>query len=58
MSRTRLERLERYLKEAEANPEDNKLYIEDLKVSIECAKLTPNQTYSDYAIQNGFKNED
>lgn len=53
---SRLERLERYLKEAEANPEDNKLYIEDLKVSIEHAKLTPNQTY--YAIQSGFENED
>lgn len=31
----RLERLQKYLAEAELSPEDNKLYIEDLKLSID-----------------------
>lgn len=54
MSRTRLAQLERYLKQAERNPEDNKLYIEDLKISIEHAKLNPEATYADFEIKSGF----
>ena len=54
MSRTRLAQLERYLAQAQKNTEDNRLYIEDLKVSIEHAKLNPERTYSDFAVQSGF----
>lgn len=54
MSRTRLITLQNYLKQAELNPEDNKLYIEDLKISIEHAKLNPDQTYTDYEVKTGF----
>lgn len=54
MSRTRLITLQNYLKQAELNPEDNKLYIEDLKISIEYAKLNPDRTYTDYEVKTGF----
>jgi len=57
MVKTRLERLQQYLIKAEAKPDDNKLYIEDLKTSIEYAKLNPERTYSDFAVQSGFNNE-
>ena len=54
MSRTRLAQLERYLAQAELNPEDNRLYIEDLKVSIKHAKLNPQMTYHEFAVKQGF----
>lgn len=54
MVKTRLERLQQYLIKAEADPENNKLYIEDLKVSIEYAKLNPDVTYTNYEVKTGF----
>lgn len=47
----RLERLQKYLAEAELSPEDNKLYIEDLKLSIEYEKTIKPPTFE---IQTGF----
>lgn len=40
---TRLERLEEYLKLAMLDPENNKLYIEDLKISIPYFKRQRNK---------------
>lgn len=57
MVKTRLERLQQYLAKAEASPDDNELYIEDLKTSIEYAKLNPEKTYSDFEVKSGFSNE-
>lgn len=57
MVKTRLERLQQYLAKAEAKPEDNELYIEDLKISIEYAKLNPDRTYIDFEVKSGFSNE-
>ena len=39
---TRLDRLRQYLEEANRDPENNKLYIEDLKVSIKDAERFEN----------------
>lgn len=57
MVKTRLERLQQYLAKAEADPKNNELYIEDLKTSIEYAKLNPDRTYSDFFVQSGFSDE-
>lgn len=49
----RLERLQKYLAEAEKLPEGNELYIEDLKLSLTLFKDVPEQT-TEFKVKSGF----
>jgi len=46
----RLDKIKRYLREALKNPDNNRLYIEDLKLSLELFKDT-----KEVELQDGFE---
>jgi len=50
----RLKQLNEYLRLAQLQPEENKLYIEDLKASIEIEERKPQP----FQVQTGFVNAD
>lgn len=52
---TRLETLRQYLAEAKLDPDNNKLYIEDLEASIEMESVRVN--FNQVNIMNGWQNE-
>lgn len=50
---SRIETIKQYLAEAEKSPEENKLYIEDLKLSLTLFKDAPEQT-TEFQVHSGF----
>ena len=58
MSAARLEQMKKYLAEAEKSPEENKLYIEDLKLSIKNFDSMFRRQMEVYKIGAGFVSHD
>ncbi len=54
MSETRLETLKRYQAEARLDPKANKLYLEDLALSIVMEELKPEYQFTPLVVMHGF----